>query len=304
MTVTHPTPVIRDVFAHACPGTRVREVAELATGHTSRQWVLDTDEGPLLLKIPVRNTDPEHLRNLIAATRIAAELDVPVSRYRAFVPWVESVRSPVLVQEYVPGQPATQRWQDLPEQVRVDAAATLGRWVAALHTRRATVLVDALGSRAHASASHAVDEALTRALAALRTAGVDHDFTTVRDRIERAAAEVGEVVPTFCHHDVYLDNVLLAGGRPVRLLDFEHARYSDQFAEFGKIRDLLFDWYPETEDPFMAEYRQVHPIDAAEEHRLNLHIGLYNVVMCGYFSRWQPSLVPVYLNRINSWLGV
>ena len=107
--------------------------------------------------------------------------------------------------------------------------------------------------------------------------------------------------PTLCHHDFYLDNVLLADGKPVRLLDFEHARYSDQYAEFGKISELLFDWYPETERPFMAAYERLHPQDDATRRRIRVHCGLYNAQMCGYFAKYQKGLVPVYLDRIKAW---
>lgn len=291
---------VRDAFALACPGTRVHDVTPLDLGHASRQWLFDTDEGPLMLKIPVRDGDPDKLRNLIAATRAAAELDIPVSRFRAFLPDAAPVAAPVLVQEFLPGRQASGDWKELPLDTRQDAAATLGRWVGLLHTRRGTGFTDLLGGNRYDSVAEHVAESLAEAVTAIRVAELPVDVDTAVTRIEQGVAEFGEVVPTLCHHDFYLDNVLLADGRPCRLLDFEHARYSDQFAEFGKLSELLFDWHPETREPFLAAYQEFHQLD---EHRVDVHCGLYNLVMCGYFSKWTPKLVPAYLDRIEAWLA-
>jgi aminoglycoside phosphotransferase (APT) family kinase protein len=299
--VIHADDAVRAAFDGACPGVRVRRMAPLDVGYSNKQWLVDTDEGPLMVKIPARNPEPDKLRNMIAATRVAAELGIPVSRYRAFLPHHEAVGAPVLVQEFLPGEQAAEAWPDLDTARKDHLAATLGRWVAALHTRRAAEFTDVLGDQRFDSVEAYVGEQLDEAVANIGDIGVD--IAAVRRRIERGAAQFGNVEPTLCHLDVYLDNVLLNGGEPGRLLDFEHARFTDQFAEFGKIRELLFDWFPETERPFMTAYQETHEIDDEARHRIDVHIGLYNVVMCGYFSKWTPHLVPVYAERITSWLA-
>ncbi|MEV0809185.1 hypothetical protein [Micromonospora sp. NPDC050200] len=81
------THVVRSALVEACPGMRVADIRRLDAGYTSRQWVADTDEGPLLVKTPIRDTDPEHLRRLVATTRRAAESGVPVVRF----PWVSGL---------------------------------------------------------------------------------------------------------------------------------------------------------------------------------------------------------------------
>jgi aminoglycoside phosphotransferase (APT) family kinase protein len=254
-----------------------------------------------MFKVPARNPDPDKLRNMIAATRVGAELGIPVSRYRAFLPHHDAVAAPVLVQEFLPGDQAAQAWPDLDPAQRAHIAETLGRWVAALHTRRAAEFTDVLGNNRFDSVQAYVGEQLDEAVADIGDIGVD--LAAARLRIERGVAQFDIVEPTLCHRDCYLDNVLLTDGEPGRLLDFEHARFTDQFAEFGKIRELLFDWFPETERPFMAAYQETHTVDDAARHRIDVHIGLYNVVMCGYFSKWTPGLVPVYAERITSWLA-
>jgi S1-C subfamily serine protease len=51
----------------------------------------------LQVKSPIRDTDPEYLRRLIATTR-AADGGVPVVRFRAFVPRSAALEKPLLVQ--------------------------------------------------------------------------------------------------------------------------------------------------------------------------------------------------------------
>ncbi|OLF18464.1 hypothetical protein BU204_05725 [Actinophytocola xanthii] len=279
----------------------MRGVTPLELGHSSRQWLFDTDEGALMLKVPARDPNPHKLRNLMAATRVAAELDVPVSRYRAFLPDDEAVHGPVLVQEFVPGEQAAAVWSDLDSADRVRVAQTLGRWIGLLHTHRGTDLTDLLGADRYPSIEDFVIVQLDEAVAAIGE--VDVDIPLARRRVEQGLAEFGEVEPALCHRDVYLDNVLLRQGRPSRLLDFEHARFLDRYAEFGKIRELLFDWFPETEQPFLEAYQDLHPIDELGRHHIHVHIGLYNLVMCGYFTKWAPDLVPTYLDRIRTWLA-
>lgn len=288
---------IRSGFAEACPGARIDDIAPLRVGRASRQWLIRTDEGLLMLKVPVRNQDPEHFRHLVAATRLAAEIDLPVTRYRAFLPASRELGLPVLVQEYVVGDRASDVWESLPPARRQEVAHTLGRWVGTLHTLRGPVFTDALGRRGYSSQAERAARALDSAEPKL--SGVDGmAWADVRRRIERRFAAFGAVAPTLCHHDFYLDNVVLRGGRAVRLLDFEHARYSDRFAEFGKIQELLFEWWPETEEPFLAGYAELQTVD---EQRIHAHVGLYNVQMCAYFSRYQPDLVPIYTDRIGAW---
>jgi hypothetical protein len=97
-------------LVEACPGTRIAGIRQLDAGYTSRHRVADTDEGPLLVKTPVRDTDPEHLRRLIATTRRAGEGGVPVVRFRAFVPRSTALQRPMLVQEFQEGTPADEAW--------------------------------------------------------------------------------------------------------------------------------------------------------------------------------------------------
>lgn len=295
------TGTIRDCLDEACPGIRVHEITELKYGRASQHWVADTDEGPLLVKVPVRNRDPEHFRHMIAATRVAAEHGLPVIRFRAFLRESRVTRTPLLIQEYVPGDHAPAVWEGLQRTAREEAALTLGRWIGDLHAIRGKEFADVFGRRSYATQAERASRVLTSAHT--KMAELDQQsWPQVRNRLEARFAECGDVTPVLCHNDLYLDNVVLRDGRPILLLDFEHANYSDQYTEFGKIGELLFGWWPETEEPFLSGYQERHPLDEMAVARIHAHAGLYNVQMCIYFARYEPTLVPVYLNHIKHWI--
>jgi len=48
----------RDAVAEACPTTRIVSIESTTLGYTSRQWLVRTDEGDLLVKFPARDLTP------------------------------------------------------------------------------------------------------------------------------------------------------------------------------------------------------------------------------------------------------
>lgn len=294
---------VRAAFEEACPGVRVDRMSPMAGGYTSAHWRFDTDEGPLLLKVPVRNSDPEHLRHLLVATRLAAEAGLPVVRFRSFVPHAHELGKPVLVLEFVDGEQASAAWTSLRAADRARISEEMGSLLGRLHAATgADRLTDALGGREVPSVAEEARNGLDEALGTLADVRIDGGWSRVRERVQKRVEDIGAVRPVLTHRDFYLDNVLVSGGSVRTVLDFEHARFSDQYSEFGKISELLFDWYPETRGPFLDGYRRWHEIDDGAWARIHAHCGLYNVVMCGYFARWEPELVPEYTTRIEQWL--
>lgn len=296
----------RDVFERACPDVRVSRVRPVAPGHSGDHWLVDTDSGLLLLKVPRRTTDPDHFRNLVAASRRAAQAGVPVPQFRAFVPFDELAGAPVLVQEYVPGRMASEVWSDLDAADRGRVGGELGELVARMHGTKADALTDVAGADPYPTVADYAEELLGAALEETTDVSLDvpGGWESVAGAVRHSVGLIGAVQPTLVHLDLYLDNVLLAeeSARVVAVIDFEHARFSDQYEEFGKITDLLFDWHPQTREPFLRAYTAVHPLEEGARRRIDAHVGLYNVRMCGYFRRWQPSLVPDYQKRIAAWM--
>jgi aminoglycoside phosphotransferase (APT) family kinase protein len=296
----------RDVFARACPDVRVLRVRPVEAGHSGDHWLVDTDSGLLLLKVPRRTTDPEHFRNLVAAARRAAEAGVPVPQFRAFVPLDELAGGPVLVQEYVPGRMASEAWPDLDTAGRGRVAGEIGELIARMHGRKADALTNVAGGDPYPTVADYAEKKLRVALEATTDLSLDvpGGWENVASAVRRSFGLIGAVQPTLVHLDLYLDNVLLAedSARVTAVIDFEHARFSDQYEEFGKIADLLFDWHPQTREPFLRAYTAAHPLDEDARRRIDAHVGLYNVRMCGYFRRWQPNLVPDYQKRIAEWM--
>lgn len=295
---------VRVVFAQACPGVTVHTVERLDAGYTTRHWLLRTAEGLLLLKVPVRNTDPRHLQHLVKATTTAARAGVAVPRYRALLEHCPLVQRPVLVQQYLPGARASMAWPDLDQRQRHRIAAELGRAVGLLHTLQGDAFADLDGEQVATSWTDHVRDRTAAAVRAL-TGRVElaAGWWRVEDTMLRLAAHLPSgIVPTFTHNDLYLDNVVVDGGSLRCLLDFEHSRYNDRYADFGKLDELVFGWFPETTEPFLEAYRDLQPPAADEDLRLRVSVGLHNLVSCAYFHRWTPSLVPEYLRRIEDWL--
>lgn len=298
---------IEAAFSRACPGTEVRSLARIEQGYTGQHWVLDTDEGELLMRIPLRVRDPDHQRHLIAATRRAAEVGLPVTRFRAFVPHDEVLGGPVVICEYAPGRSASDLFPTMTVAQRQSVAAELGAMVAKLHGCTGDRFGDVMGRDTFPSFVAYARDRLSAALGEVTEIELGHSWDEVAKRVDDRLAAYDESAPTLVHKDLYLDNVLVreeAGGhvRLAAILDFEGARFSDRFEDFGKLDDIVFGWWPETKEPFLEAYGEIHPLDAADHARIHTQVGLYNVVMAAHFQRWQQEHVPDYVRRINEWL--
>ncbi|MEH0937320.1 phosphotransferase family protein [Micromonospora psammae] len=293
----------RRALAEACPGIRVADVRRLDAGYTSRQWVADTDEGPLLVKTPVRDTDPEHLRRLVATTRRAAEGGVPVVRFRAFVPRSAAFAAPLLVQEYQHGTPANDAWEAMDVARRLRFAGELGELVGRVHSCAGPWFGDVLGAEKYPDVRtflHAlVDSQLVRAPADITSVG--------RDGLSRAIHRAIDAVPpdgtpSLTHGDLWRQNMILRDGRIACLLDFEHGRYADPFLDFGKLDEHIFDEFPEGRAVFLKAYHEVCPLPDDWESRVRLGHAVHALSMSVYFLRWTPKWAPRYVRELDEWL--
>lgn len=306
MTQAISIDVVRAVLAEACPGIRVGRVRPLDAGFTSRQWVADTDEGPVLVKTPVRETDPEHLRRLIATTRRAAAGGVPVVRFRAFLPWSTVFRAPVLVQEFEDGMPADAVWDDLEPVQRRQFAADLGRLVGGVHACSGPWFGDVLGTDKYPDARaqlHAlVDARLGQApvdLTSVGRAGLAAAFRTAIDDTVPA-----DDPPSLTHGDLWRPNVILREGRIGCLLDFEHGLYTDRFLDFGKLDEHVFTTFPEGRAVFLEAYAGECPLPDGWPARVRLGNALHALSMSVYFLRWTPQYAPQYVRELQDWVGI
>ncbi|WP_147434727.1 phosphotransferase family protein [Micromonospora musae] len=296
--------VVRDALAEACPGIGIMGIRRLDAGYTSRQWVADTDEGPLLVKTPVRNADPEHLRRLIATTRRAAEGGIPVVRFRAFVPRSGLLDAPLLVQEYQDGVPADEAWAAMSSAQRLSFAEALGELVGRLHSCAGPWFGDVFGIRKHPdvrSFLHAlVDDRLAEAPADLTSAGRDGLATALHRAVD---AVPSNGVPALTHGDLWRQNVVLRAGRIACLLDFEHGLYADRFLDFGKLDEHVFDAYPEGRRAFLDAYDEVCPLPDDWQARVRLARAVHALSMAVYFLRWTPEYAPQYVGELEEWLA-
>jgi len=296
--------IIAAALAEACPGLRIDDLRPLDAGHTSRQWVADTDEGRLLVKTPVRDADPEHLRRLIATTRRAAEGGVPVVRFRAFVPHSTALGAPLLVQEFQDGEPADAAWAGMGPVERIAFAADLGRLVARVHRCTGPWFGDALGRVRHPGARaylHAlVDTRIGEAPEDLTVAGRDGLAAALHRAVEAAVAD--DEPPALTHGDLWRQNLILRDGRIACLLDFEHGRYADRFLDFGKLDEHVFAGFPDGREAFLSAYDEAFPLPPGWPARVSLGNAVHALSMAVYFRRWEPLFVPEYVAALDAWL--
>jgi aminoglycoside phosphotransferase (APT) family kinase protein len=295
---------IRGVLERACPGVPIEAVYPLHAGYTSKQWVADTGEGRLLVKVPQRNREVGHLRRLMASVRLAGEHGIPVVRYRRLVPHDDAVGGPVLIQEFQEGDAAGELWESLDEGQRKVLCRDLGDIVGRLHLVTGTEFGDVLGGGRAATLQEAVDAELDGLLEA-----ADQDLigdpAALREVITTALSQLDGTanLPTLNHGDLWLPNFLVAGGRITCALDFEHAAYTERFRDFGKLDEHIFDEFPQGRGVFLESYAAACPLPADWEQRVELAHVLHALTMHVYFLRWSPQWAPQYAQQARDWLA-
>jgi aminoglycoside phosphotransferase (APT) family kinase protein len=295
---------VRRALADACPGIRITDIRRLHAGYTSKQWIANTDEGPLLVKVPLRDKSPEHLRRLIATTRRAAEKGVPVVRFRGFVAESAVFGAPVLIQEYQDGTPADEAWHAMDTATRIRFAHELGQLVGQLHAGSGPWYGDVLGGEQHADI-----RTFLHTLIDSRLAEAPEDLTSVgrvalSTLIHRAVEAVPEdAVPALTHGDLWRPNMILRHGRIACLLDFEHGGYADRFLDFGKLDEHIFKEFPEGRAVFLNSYRELSPLPDDWEERVRLAHAIHALSMSVYFLRWTPKFAPEYVGDLEEWLA-
>jgi aminoglycoside phosphotransferase (APT) family kinase protein len=298
------TDVVRSALLEACPGVRVAEIRQLDAGYTSRQWIADTDEGRLLVKTPMRNTDPEHLRRLIATTRRAAEGGVPVVRFRAFVPESTTLDKPLLVQEYQAGASADDAWEAMDFVQRLRFASDLGDIVGRVHSCSGQWFGDVLGTEQSPDVRtflHGlIDSELAQAPENLTSMGRDGLSAAIHRAVDTVPPDVA---PCLTHGDLWRPNVVLRDGKIACLLDFEHGRYADRFLDFGKLDEHIFDEFPEGRAEFLDAYDQMCALPVNWDSRVQLAHVIHALSMSVYFLRWTPKWAPQYVRELEDWLG-
>jgi aminoglycoside phosphotransferase (APT) family kinase protein len=287
---------IRQVLRRACPEVRVDALRPLDAGYTSDQWVADTDQGVLLVKVPRRHRDPEHFRRLVATTRLAAEHGIPVVRYRRLVEHDPLVDGPVLVQEFQEGDAAGDVWESLDEERRKVLCRDLGDVVGRVHGIKGSTFGGAATLRESVEAE--VESLLGRTAAF-------GDGTAVRTAISAAVArlDASASVPALVHGDLWLPNFLVRDGRITCVLDFEHAVHADRFRDFGKLDEHVFDAFPAGRGVFLESYAEACPVPDDWERRVDLAHVLHALSMHVYFLRWSPEWAPQYARQVEAWLA-
>ncbi|MEE6179655.1 phosphotransferase family protein [Mycobacterium sp. 050134] len=293
---------VADTLADICPDLVVSSVSRGPSSYSNRLWRADTSDGAVLVRIPGRNTNVEHARATLIATELARRAGIPTVHYRTFASTTR-LGLPVIVQELLPGENATTAVRAGRADIR-EIAARLGDWIGRLHGVRRDTFGDVAVDAGAQSWPVAVAAQVSAALSTVFEDILPTDRTTIETAFDQAIAELGPTCrASLTHGDLYLDNILVDCGKPVALLDFEAARFSDRFADFGKLSELLFEWWPDSKEPFLRSYFEHFSAAPSDPVRLRLGIGLYALNQLAYFAKWQPDLVPEYRMRLEHWLS-
>jgi aminoglycoside phosphotransferase (APT) family kinase protein len=288
--------MIHRVLGRACPDVHVDSLRPLDAGYTSKQWIAETDQGRVLVKVPQRDRDPEHLRKLVATTRLAAEHGIPVVRHRHLVDHDPDVDGPVLIQDFHEGDTASDVWDSLDETGRKTLCQDLGDVVGRIHTIKGARFGEA--TTLHESVETEVDDLLTRTGAFGTGAAVRTATMAAVSRLDSTAS-----VPALVHGDLWLPNFLVSDGRVTRVLDFEHATRADRFRDFGKLDEHVFDAFPAGRGVFLESYATACPMPDDWEQRVDLAHVLHALTMHVYFLKWSPRWAPQYARQVTDWLA-
>ncbi len=301
---TDVEPAIRRVVEQACPGVRVLSLRHLDAGYSSRHWVADTDEGRLLVKVPQRNRDPEHLVRLMTSTRLVGEHGIPVVTYRCLVTHDPALGGPVLIQEFEEGDAAADLWESLDGDRREALCRDLGDVVGRLHGITGPGYGEPPGSADPTTLRETV-EAEVDGLLGRGGSDLLGDSAAIRAATTAALSRLDDSanVPALTHRDLWLPNFLVRDGRVSCVLDFEHAKYQDRFRDFGKLDEHVFDAFPAGRRAFLDAYAAACPLPEDWEQRVDLGRMLHALSMHVYFLRWSPQWAPQYAQQVRVWLA-
>jgi len=302
---------IEEALKGALPACgEVTQLHPLVKGHGHQSFVVETSANTtLLLKIALRREQLAKMQSLRQVLELAARHHIPAPTLLYFSEGTASFGSrPWLVQEFLTGQDGEDALSRMSEGQRAAFFRDFGNAVARLHAVNVGYFAEDLASSRREETWASVVES--------RVARLENDHLQAgllpRGRIEAAAAAIRSVVrtvsphvcPSLVHRDLYLPNTLVADGRFLCLLDFEHARSSDALADFVKLRMWVFDKVPGSEAEFCAGYGS-NPL-STEEGRTRHRVGLGLELLSGllYWQKTgQAEMRADYESRLSQWLS-
>lgn len=295
---------LREELERTLPVRVVAPPTRIQRGYGNESWRVETDDGPLLIKVARPHLDPEKLRQSARAHRAAVAGGVPVPELLLVDPECAALDGrPVRVQRYVAGAH--------PSEVMITDEAvqrffgSLGRTVAALHT----VVADGFASRFGGRPSFAtwgeyvayrVPQIVGRVEAIGGLPGLDHG--PLFARVLALAADVSPYVePRLTHRDLYLDNILAGpDGTVAALIDFDIAEAWDPVADLVKLRWQVWPGLPQAaQESFLDAYAD--PLPERFEDRIWIAevLELVNVVANGLASGGNPEFTGSARQRLD-----
>jgi aminoglycoside phosphotransferase (APT) family kinase protein len=275
----------------------------VAGGRSHECWRLSAPGGELLVKVPLRDPQPERVARHAAMHQAAYAAGVPVARLLTAVGHSPVLDAPLLVLAWLEGTDADAAWPRLTHAEQATVCQGWGASVAGLHTLRAPTFTG------HQAASWAqVVAARSAQLAAEHTAAgllPDRQVTAARHTLEQVAAKItGLVEPAFTHLALHLRNVLIYQRRFTALLDCEHARWWDPAADLVKLDMWVFDQHPQTRAQFWNGYTAAGGQLPGLPGRLRVCQGMEWLSGLLYWHRvGDHPMYTDYQHRLTAWLA-
>jgi aminoglycoside phosphotransferase (APT) family kinase protein len=282
----------------------------LTKGHGHQSFVLETSSSAtLLLKIALRCEQLGKMRSLRLVLDLTARHHIPAPRLLHFSEGTASFDGrPWLVQEFLAGDDGEEALSGMSDAQRGAFFRDFGQAVARLHAVNVGYFAEDLASaRRESTWASVVESRLARLQQEHRQAGLlpgDHVDSAGEAILSAVRAVSPEIRPSLVHRDLYLPNTLVAAGRFLCLLDFEHARSSDALSDFAKLKMWVFEEFTGSEWDFCSGYGS-NPL-ATSEGRLRYQAGLGLELLSGlvYWQRTgQPAMLADYQRRFGQWLA-
>jgi Ser/Thr protein kinase RdoA (MazF antagonist) len=262
-------------------------------GYANFRWVVQTDHGPLLVKVRrIPNEQPDQIECQIRAQGWLSKSGFPTPELLYLSQSCAQLEGWQLsIQRLIAARPSSDSILSMAAEdpQRIQFFVDFGRAVGQLHRLdlpRFGGWRDRFGSE-HATWIEAIrpgrDLREIRDLSSL----VPPELLARAERaIDRGLAHVPPISPHLVHRDLHLDNTLILGERFAAVIDFELVREWDFPWDFSNRLESVFDFYRGSRAPFLDGYHDTFgELPASFPLRCWVYRGIYLVMEVNEYRR-------------------
>ncbi len=264
---------VRALVTSRWPGDDIVDCVPIDRGATNEVWRVDTGRQPLIVKLSPR---PDR----IARGTLVKEAQM-LRRFGERLTIIPTLLAsgateagiPYLVETVLPGEHFDSLLPTLALADRVQFAEQLGTLLAAIHTEMHPTIDDFEPNSQLVRSVHEKFRQTTPAWFDIveRSQYVPAPILNrAREQLTGAAQLFTDDQFVLNHGDFDPDNLLVARGKIVGLVDFENVRAAPREYDLASLEHTLFHRYPEMRTRLLATYAAVHPLSSTFAQRLRL----------------------------------